>query len=204
MRNVVIFVFSIVLILTSCKENSLKHYGHHDIDPDTMDTIFHQIPEFSFVNQNNKIISEKYLDNKITIVDFFFTTCPSICPIMTKNMQSIQENIGKQKGIQFLSYTVNPEVDTVEKFQNYILKNKIDDHNWNFLTGNKQDIYELGVYSFLLNAQEDVLAPGGFLHSEFFVLIDKKRNHRGFYDGTSEEDVEKLTKDLKTLQNEYK
>lgn len=204
MRKIAIFLLPIFLFFSSCEENKLQHYGHHDIDPDTMETVFHQIPEFSFVNQNNEIITEKKLDNKITIVDFFFTTCGSICPKMTKNMKQLQEDLMGDSEIQFLSHTVNPELDTVEKLQKYIEKFELNTPNWNFVTGNKQQIYEMGVNYYLLSTQEDALAEGGFLHSEFFVLIDKNRNHRGFYDGTDKEEMERLKKDLKTLQNEYK
>ena len=204
MRKIAILLFPILLFFSSCEESKLPYYGHHDIDPDTMEKVFHQIPEFSFVNQSNEIVTEKYLDNKITIVDFFFTTCPSICPDMTNNMKELQGSLKEYKNIQFLSHTVNPEVDTVEKLQKYIKKFELNTSNWNFVTGSKSEIYDLGVNYYLLNAQEDVLAPGGFLHSEFFVLIDQNRNHRGVYDGTDAEEMEKLKKDLKTLQNERK
>jgi len=202
MRKIAILFISSLLLFTSCKNESLPRYGHHDTNPDTGEIEYHQIPEFSFVNQDEKIITQEYLDNKITIVDFFFTTCPSICPDMTKSMRKLQEDLKEYPEIQFLSHTVDPKTDTVEKLKRYAQKFKINTQNWSLVTGNKDDIYDLGVNYYMLPAQEDALAPGGFLHSEYFVIIDENRNHRGFYSGLIPREMDSLKRDLFTLMNE--
>ncbi len=194
---------SLILLLTQSCSEKLPYLGQKEYNPDTKDSVEHQVQEFAFINQDNEIITQEYLDNKVTVVSFFFTSCPSICPIMTDQLKRLQKITDVMYDIQILTHTVDPERDSVERLAAYIKKKNIDTKNWNFVTGNKQMIYESGVFNYMLAAQEDVLAPGGFLHSDQFVLIDKNRHVRGAYDGTSESEVNKLIKDLKILFNEY-
>ncbi len=200
------FTYFIVLIalLASCnspKKQSLPFLGPKEIS-ETGDTLYHTIAPFSFLSQDSAIITEEYLKGKITIVDFFFTTCPTICPIMTTNMVELQKELKEIEGIQFLSHTVDPETDTPNKLKRYAKRRNANLKNWQFVTGPKEDLYTQGLRSYLVSTQEDALAPGGFLHSSFFALVDENLKLRGVYDGTNDEEIKKLKKDLNTLINE--
>lgn len=200
------FTYFIVLValLASCnspKKPSLPFLGPKEIS-ETGDTLYHTITPFSFLSQDSAIITEEYLKGKITIVDFFFTTCPTICPIMTTNMAELQKELKEIEGIQFLSHTVDPETDTPNKLKRYAKRRNANLKNWQFVTGPKEDLYTQGLRSYLVSTQEDALAPGGFLHSSFFALVDQNLKLRGVYDGTNDEEIKKLKKDLNTLINE--
>ena len=172
----------------------------------TTDTIWHTIPEFSFINQDGQVVSQEYFNNHIYITDFFFTTCPTICPVMTTQMRQLYWKLDQKsyQDVYFLSHTVNPEYDTPEVLKEYADKLEIDYNRWVFVTGDKKEIYQQGLTGYFLATQEDVMAPGGFLHSEMFVLIDKQKRIRGYYDGTSSDDVGRLAEDVALLMAEYK
>ena len=140
----------------------------------------HTIPEFSFINQNNDTITNANYDGNIYIANFIFTTCPTICPAMTINMRYIQHELSKYPNIKFLSHTVNPNYDTPEILKQYATKMRIDESNFNFVTGDKEEIYKMAA-SYFVNASEDELAPGGFLHSEYLVIVDKEGRVRSGY-----------------------
>jgi len=202
--------------VTKGYNNFIKLYIVGEKNPDTGED--HKISEFSFINQNNEIVNNKDMDSNIYIADFFFTNCPSICPIMTKNMAYIQKKLSVYPNIKFLSHTVDPKNDTPERFVEYIdemKKNNISINldNWDFVTGEKDDIYNIA-RSYFVNVSMDSLAPGGFLHSEYFVLVDKEGRVRsgidkngnvvGVYDGTNEAQLRDLVNDVKVLMAEYK
>ena len=173
----------------------------------------HQIPDFHFTNQHNEIISKEDYIGNIYVANFFFTTCPTICPIMTNKMKYVQDKLSVYPNVKFLSHSVNPIYDTPEILLEYANNMQIDLLNWDFVTGDKQQIYNIAS-SYFVNVSEDELAPGGFLHSEYFVLIDKEGKVRsgidingnpyGAYDGTNDIDVKTLVKDIKVLMAEYK
>tara|TARA_B100001758_G_scaffold105218_1_gene90101 strand:+ start:13566 stop:14267 length:702 start_codon:yes stop_codon:yes gene_type:complete len=178
----------------------------------------HKIPQFSFVNQDNETIINDSLNGNIYIANFFFTTCPTICPVMTKNMAYVQSKLRVYPNIRFLSHTVDPTNDTPERMLAYIneLKSKnvnINLDNWDFVTGDKNELYEIAT-SYFVNVSPDSLAPGGFLHSEYFVIIDKEGRVRsgidknnnvvGVYDGTNDAQMKDLINDIKVLLAEYK
>lgn len=140
----------------------------------------HTIPDFSFINQNNMPITQDDYKNQIYVANFIFTSCPTICPTMTMNMRYIQEKLSIYPNIKFLSHTVNPEYDSPEKLKQYAQKMRIDEHNFNFVTGEKDEIYKIAE-SYFVNVAKDSLAPGGFLHSEYLVLIDKEGRVRSGY-----------------------
>ncbi|MEN8793298.1 MAG: SCO family protein [Flavobacteriales bacterium] len=201
----------ILLILTllslafiSCTEEKLKYYGRHEVNPETTDTIYHSVQPFSFINQDNEEVTEDYLKDKITIVDFFFSTCPTICPVMTNNMVKLQKKWGVQPEVQFLSHTVDPETDTPAKLKRYAKWKHANTSNWNFVTGDKRKIYESGVFSFMVATQEDALSEHGFLHSSLFIMVDKDLRIRGIYNGLEDQDLNKLSKDINILLNEYR
>jgi protein SCO1 len=167
----------------------------------TADTVYHVIPDFKFTNQNGELTDSESLAGKILIVDYFFSTCPTICIKMTKNMASLQLKLKDEhfQNVHLLSFTVNPEFDTPEVLLKYAEKNEADLNRWTFLTGQKEQLYELGVNGYRLPAQEDALAPGGFLHSEYFVLVDQTKHIRGYYDGTDVNEMTRLLNDVKML-----
>ena len=164
---------------------------------------YHKISNFSLTNQNGKIITQEYYDNKIYIADFFFTTCPTICPIMTENMFQIQEKtIGND--VLLVSYSVTPEIDSTAQLKKYALEKGVNDNKWNLLTGDKKQIYDLARKSYLVAKNDGNGGKYDMIHTENFVLIDKEKRIRGFYDGTNNEEMDKLLKDVKILENSYK
>ena len=164
---------------------------------------YHKISDFSLTNQNGKQITQGYYENQIYIADFFFTTCPSICPIMTKNMYDIQQKT-MNKNVLLVSYSVTPEIDNVDQLKKYALENKVNDNKWNLLTGDKKQIYDLARKSYLVAKNDGDGGKYDMIHTENFVLIDKEKRIRGFYDGTNNEEMDKLLKDVKILVNSYK
>jgi len=182
------------------KSNNLPIHGFKE-SGDNGETIYHTIPDWEFVNQNGEIVSSEKYKGQIYIAEFFFTNCPTICPKMTVNMHSLQEKT-KELDVQFLSYTVDPIRDTSATLKTYQQAYGINEKNWNMLTGDQYKIYELGVKGYLVPNQEDALAPGGFLHSEMFMLIDQKGRIRGYYDGTNSQNIDKIVRDIKYLNQE--
>ena len=198
----------IFLAKSSHHFQSLPYYGVKTTvpaaDSQAVDTIYHTVPDFHYISQDNEEISWADFEGDIVVVDFFFTTCPTICPLMSKQMTRLQVMLDDPafKDVKFLSHTVNPEHDTPEVLKEYAKKQDADLNRWTFVTGEAQDIYKQGFEGYLLSTQEDNLAPGGFLHSSMFVLVDKERHIRGFYDGTSAKEVDDLVDDIKLLLKE--
>ena len=163
---------------------------------------FHKIGEFSLLNQNNEIITNETYDGKIYIADFFFTTCPGICPIMKENMIALQEEFINDDDVLLLSHTVTPEIDSVPVLKKYSLEKGVLDSKWNMVTGDKKQIYDLARKSYLV--AEDIESPIQYdmIHTENFVLVDSKRRIRGFYDGTDSNVMKDLINDVKILKKE--
>ena len=160
---------------------------------------YHKISDFELINQNGQKITQEFYSNKIYVADFFFTTCQDICPIMTKNMYRLQEELKNDNDILFLSHTVIPEIDTVQQLKKYSIENKVNDSKWNLVTGNKKQIYDLARKSYL--AVEDTeYGEFDMIHTENFMLIDKKRQIRGFYDGTDDLEIDRLLSDIEILK----
>lgn len=184
---------------------TLPYYGLKDVDA-SGDTIYHTVPDFDFINQNGEEVSFDDFEGKIIVADFFFTTCPTICPIMTKQMARLQWILEDPafSDIKLLSHTVNPNHDTPEVLLEYAKANQADLNRWTFVTGDQEEIFDQGFNGYMLSTQEDSGAPGGFLHSSNFVLVDRDRHIRGFYDGTSSKEVDDLAADIKMLLKEDK
>ena len=160
---------------------------------------YHKISDFSLTNQNGEIVTQKKYDNKIYVADFFFTTCQSICPIMTKNMKDLQDKLIEDSEILLLSHTVFPEIDSVEVLKKYAIDNSVIDSKWDLVTGDKKEIYDLARKSYLA-AKGNKFSEYDLIHTENFVLIDKKKQIRGFYDGTDKEEINRLINDIKILK----
>ena len=163
---------------------------------------YHKISDFKLINQNGKEITQANYKDKIYVADFFFTTCQDICPVMTKNMYQLQEELKNDNQILLLSHTVIPEGDTVEQLKEYAIENNVDDSKWNLVTGDKKQIYELARKSYLA-VEDSNFNEYDMIHTENFMLIDKERQIRGFYDGTNSEDINRLLKDIKILKQSY-
>ncbi len=163
---------------------------------------YHKIADFSLINQNGDTVTHDTYKNKIYVVDFFFTTCQTICPVMTDHMAEIQKSIMSDTDVMLLSHTVTPEIDTVAQLKRYAIKKGVNDEKWNLVTGDKRQIYELARKSYLAVKDNGDGGPFDMIHTENFMLIDKKRQIRGFYDGTKIEDIDKLLGDIKILKQE--
>ena len=162
---------------------------------------YHTIADFSLINQNGDTITQNDYMDKIYVADFFFTTCPTICPIMTKNMASIQNKVGDD--VLLLSHSVTPRIDSVAQLKKYALEKGVDDSKWNLVTGDKKQIYDLARKSYLAVKTDGDGGPYDMIHTENFILVDKKKRIRGFYDGTKEEEIQKLLDDLEILKSSY-
>ena len=167
-----------------------------------IDTLPQTIPPFSFTDQDGQTVTEKTVEGKIYVADFFFTTCPSICPVMAGNLKKVQDEFVDNDNVRILSHSIDPEYDSPEVLKKYAAEKGADTRFWKFLTGNKDSIYDLCENSYMAFAKTDTNAPGGFVHSGFLVLIDKHRHIRGAYDGTDEGKTEDLIRDIRILLKE--
>ncbi len=164
---------------------------------------FHQIAPFRLTNQNGKIITQQDYQDKIYVADFFFTTCPTICPKMTENMALIQAKILDDSQVKLLSFSVTPQIDSVAQLKRYAIEKEVNDQKWNLVTGDKKEIYTLARKSFLAVKEDGNGGPFDMIHTENFILVDPEKRIRGFYDGTDIKAMEKLLQDIKTLKQEY-
>jgi protein SCO1/2 len=164
----------------------------------------HIIADFKMTNQKGNVVTNTDWQGKIVIVDFFFTHCVSICPKMTNSLKTVQQQFLNDNSIVINSFTVDPENDSVRRLAAYASQSGINNDNWNLLTGLKTDIYRLARKSFLIVAADGDGGPNDFIHSSKLELIDQKKQIRGFYDGTNEQQVTQLIKDIRKLQNEFK
>lgn len=185
-------IFQPAQISTALVDSTLQHVKK-----------YHAIADFSLTNQNGKTITQADYADKVYVADFFFTTCQTICPIMTDHMKEIQEALKNDSNIMLLSHTVTPEIDSVAQLKKYALEKGVNDAKWNLVTGDKKQIYELARKSYLA-AKDNPYDQYDLIHTENFVLVDTKRQIRGFYDGTNPEDIDKLLADIKVLKNEDK
>ncbi|WP_461044061.1 SCO family protein [Spirosoma harenae] len=161
------------------------------------------IPAFSFTNQDGKTVSERDFDGKIYVADFFFVTCPTICPIMKKNMLTVYNAYKDSPDVSILSHTIDPDHDTPAVLKQYATDMGVSGITWQFVTGDRERIYDMGENHYLVTAAKDSTAPGGYIHSGAFILIDKQKHIRGMYDGTTKEGTQKLIQDIATLRREY-
>lgn len=204
----VIIIYAIYTLLTP--EKRLPVYQPDMVNIELVDTTvqfvrkYHKIADFELYNQNGDTITQAFYKDKIYIADFFFTTCLTICPIMTNHMVQIQEEIKEDPEVLLLSHTVFPVADSVPVLKEYALEKGVLDSKWNLVTGDKKHIYELARKSYLASKSDGDGGPYDMIHTENFVLVDKNSQIRGFYDGTNPEAIDDLMKDLKILKAEYK
>ena len=164
---------------------------------------FHRIASFSLTNQNGETVTDQDYKDKIYVADFFFTTCPTICPKMTDNMGQLQSEFLEDPQIKFLSHSVTPQIDSVQQLKKYALDKGVNDSKWNLVTGNKKVIYSLARKSYLAVKDDGDGGPFDMIHTENFILVDPEKRIRGFYDGTDLEAMQTLIADISILKEEY-
>lgn len=194
---------SICCSIMSCapeKEPPLPIFGEREITE--TDTVYHTIADFRFVDQDSVEITNETFEDKIYVTDFFFTSCRTICPIMKTQMLRVYDSVENDPDVILLSHTIDPEYDTVGLLHDFANRLGVKSSKWHFVTGNKEDIYKLAQTSYFATALEDKSEPDGFIHSGAFLLIDKKKRIRGKYDGTKEDEVNKLLLDIRRLKME--
>lgn len=160
---------------------------------------YHTVKDFKLLSHTGDTITQQWLKDKIYVVDFFFTTCQTICPVMTKNMGKLQEELMQNQEVLLLSHTVTPEIDTLAQLQRYAKEKKVNPNKWRLVTGTKKELYDLARKSYFV-AKENPLYPEALIHTENFTLIDKKGRIRGYYDGTDEKAMQQLLADIEILQ----
>ena len=209
----ILIVPSLAYLLLSTGKNKfipLAIYGPKKVDSVLVDgkyridTVYHKTLPFSLTDQRGQTITDKDLEGKIYVANFFFATCKSICPKMTGQLQTVQKKFAAMRDLKIVSHTVDPERDTVEALAQYGKQNLVKPGKWFLLTGDKKHIYDLARHSYLVNALQGDGGPEDFIHSELLVLVDKDKRIRGFYDGTNPEEVDRLVDEIKVLKVEYK
>lgn len=205
LKNIFLSSLFIFIFLSACTEKKELPF----LGPKTtqniggkIDTIYHTIPPFQFLNQDSVWVSQKNLDQKIYVADFFFTSCPTICPKMKTQMLRLYERYQNNQEVALVSYSIDPDFDRPNVLKSYAKRLHIESPKWNLLTGDKKAIYTLGEKSYMVTAQEDKNEAGGFVHSGAFILVDKNKHVRGIYDGTKPEEVDHLIEDMEILLKE--
>jgi protein SCO1 len=202
----------IPLIMSACNQTKekLPIYGEREpiekiVDgKKVVDTLYNTIPDFKFISQNQDTVTAKTLDGKFYVADFFFTTCPTICPVMKKQMLKVYQQVKGQNDIMIVSHSIDPQHDTPEVLKKYADDLGVIGRQWLFVTGKREEIYDIGQKHYLVVAGQDSTAPGGYIHSGAFILVDKQKRVRGAYDGTTQKGTDKLLEDIEKLRNEYK
>lgn len=217
--KLLINILVVAFIFSSCEESpdnsiqksGLPYLGFHDVlavdegDKKAGDTLYYSVPEFNYMNQHAEMISSENLKGKIWVTKFFFSHCRTICPPMNQQMKRLNVNTQDIKDdVWFLSFSIDPERDSVQRLQRHIERNGIEAENWHFFTGNEAATHKLGVEGFNILALADENADGGFAHSEYFALTDREGHIRGLYNGIQTESVDKLEADIRLLlKTEY-
>jgi len=194
----------------SCNQLSKKElpvYNPSDVNPELVDRQFqnvtkdHTVSKFDLINQNGEKITQTDYEDKIYVADFFFTRCTTICPIMTNNMEKIQQEFLDSDDVKLLSLSVTPEIDSISVLRSYANEKGVVDSKWNITTGNKKHIYELARKSYFAVVEQGDGGLQDFIHTTNFILVDKKKQIRGIYDGTDDASIDVLINDIKILLN---
>jgi protein SCO1/2 len=168
------------------------------------DTLYHTIPDFAFLNQDSQWVRMTDMEGNVLVADFFFTSCPTICPVMKTQMLRVYEQFKEEDRLRLVSFSIDPAHDTVALLRAYAATLGVAAPRWNMLTGDRDSIYALGQGSFMVTAKADASEPGGIVHSGAFILIDTQRRIRGYYDGTVQEEVNRLMQDIQKLLSDAK
>ncbi|MBK8566390.1 MAG: SCO family protein [Saprospiraceae bacterium] len=199
-----VFFCSLAMFFNACQTNfepqALPILGNRDVGP-SGDTIYHQIRDFSFIDQDSQVVNNATFAGKAYVADFFFIACPTICPKTSKQMLRIHDHFKTEPNLLLLAHSVAPKYDTVAALNRYARNLGVGSSKWHFVTGEQAKIYDIAGDYFSI-AQEDPTAPGGFDHSGRLILVDKNRHVRSFCDGTDPEDVDRFMRDIEKLLNE--
>jgi protein SCO1 len=169
-----------------------------------IDTVYQTVPDFSFINQDSIQVTNKDFENKIYVTDFFFTSCNTICPIMHRNMLEVYKKFKGNPQIKFLSHSIDVKYDLPYRLKKYADKLGVKGNQWEFVHGSRDSIFNVAAKSYLVAAYEDAKEPQGLVHQGWFVLVDKQKRLRGAYDGTRQDQVQKMIVDMQTLLDEEK
>ena len=198
--RVVLVLVASTLFATCGKEKPLPIFGEREVVG--TDTVYHTIAPFQFVDQDSAVITNADFKDQVYVADFFFTSCRTICPIMKTQLMRVYEKTQNEPDVLILSHTIDPEHDNVKKLHEFSGRLGVDSRKWHFVTGAKDSIYKIAQTSYFATAMEDKGEPDGFIHSGAFLLIDKKGRIRGKYDGTKEDEVNRLMEDIEVLRAE--
>lgn len=188
-------------------KNELPIYNPSDFNPELVDVSLlntsenHTVADFELINQNGQPITQEDYKDKIYVADFFFTSCPSICPVMTNNMVVLQKKFLKNDEVMFLSLSVTPIIDSIPVLRKYATDKGVIDSKWNVTTGDKKHIYELARKSYFAVVEQGDGGAQDFIHTPNFILVDKQKRIRGIYDGTNDTEINRLIDDIKILSN---
>lgn len=200
---VILVLCTLLLTTGSCQKNeTLPILGRRTLS-NLGDTIYHTIGDYQLVDQDSIEVTPRQMDGKVYVADFFFTSCPTICPTMKTQMLRVHQKFKDRDDFSIISHTIDPKHDTVAVLKEYARRIGIeDDSKWHLVTGEQSEIYRLGQTDYMVTAAADQQAPGGFIHSGAFILVDSQRRIRGVYDGTVPEDVDELMGDIELLLKE--
>lgn len=209
-----VIIFSVAFLYIAYQllkpQKTLPIYNPSDVNPELVDSTvqhvskYHTIADFKFTNQNGETVTQKNYEGKIYVADFFFTTCPTICPIMQDNMVVLQKEFKDNPNVMLLSHTVMPHIDSVPVLKKYAIEKGVIDSKWNLVTGDKKDIFYIARKSYLAVKTETEGELYDMVHTENFILVDEQKRVRGFYDGTNKEEIKRLSEDIRFLLDENK
>ncbi len=207
MKNI---FFCLLILLAACSSETkqlpiLGERSTQMVEKDgktIVDTVYATVPYFSFINQDGDSLTQQQVNGKIYVADFFFISCPTICPVMKREMIRVFDAYKGDPDLMILSHTIDPQHDTLALLKQYATDLGSDGKQWQFLTGNRELIYEMAEKGYYATAMPDSTAPGGFVHSGGFILVDKLARVRGIYDGTDPKKVDELIKDIAILKQE--
>jgi protein SCO1/2 len=212
MKHLLLFALTL-FVLQSCSTSSEKRLpilgNREPVEKNVggktiVDTIYQTIPPFSYLNQDSVVITDKDFENKIYVADFFFTACNTICPKMHRNMLEVYNNYKTNPNVKIISHSIDIKYDVPSRLKVYASKLGVESNKWAFVHGSRDSIYNIAAKSYLVAAYEDATDPQGFVHQGWFVLVDTKKRLRGAYDGTNNEQVKQMMRDMETLLNEEK
>lgn len=202
--GILVVAFSVLIYLVN-RKSELPILNPSDFNPELVDASLqneakvHTVADFELLNQNGETITQANYENKVYVADFFFTRCPSICPVMSNNIEKLQNTFIDNTIVMFLSLSVTPELDSIPVLKEYAQKHNAIDGKWNITTGEKKHIYNLARKSYFAVVNEGDGGLQDFIHTPNFILVDTKKQIRGVYDGTKEQEIQRLINDIKLL-----
>lgn len=208
MRFVFYLLSILALIACSSEVKKLPILGEREAiskiveGKEVIDTLYATVPPFSFINQEGDTVTQDLVQHKIYVADFFFVSCPTICPIMKREMLRVYQAYKGDTSLYLLSHTIDPQHDTIALLKQFATDLGVEGKQWQFLTGQREKIYEMAEKGYYATALPDSTEPGGFVHSGGFILVDRQGRVRGIYDGTDAQKVDELIADIALLKQE--